>query len=486
MSEHFPKPSPDRYNPPLRKQEREGYFRYFETVMQPGDPIIHEIHRMRNPNMEARVAAYIRTSALPRDGADVVRLEDIRTVPENPDGTKELYGRVVPASAQYVLVDTKPTESGIPDLAILMPGQTYEFGRETQSANDFSMGPSTSRKHFKIHVSTRGDVVTLQDAGSTHGLEILEELQTTAGGVPIRHPGSKTLSKSSIERIDDTLQRIDHASSSEVQKRAAKELLTLGTLEGVSIDCDVIMRDAWAGLRSREFMSNLALRDLDVAKTLIDKDIVGLHGTRSSSLLGIIQRGLQSADGLRQAGHVVLAGEHVFQSNNGQTDTSFATFASADVALKSYSRRSVVQVRSVLEVKNELLRKAHVAESDAREIENLRKKRIFQVVAHDNRQAAAFIEQNPGSLYTQLLLHDFPVAIGIQRAEVNRQWAKRGHRLLEGEKTNNEFRISTEDPISMESFPVVAVPQQYIQWVSELLVYFGHKGIEVVPIEAFP
>lgn len=488
MAEYLPRQSYDNSRHPVQESLAEPYERerYVESRVQPGG--VCELRPLYKHTDAPRVSAYIRTSALARGDVDVLQLEDVRGIFPDKDDTKLVHGRRVPGNTKYVLVggnqqDDSGAGDASPELITLTKSQEYEYGRATESAQDFTMGSGTSRRHFKLSVSDGGDVVIVQDLGSTHGLSILELTETAVDGTPIRHPGDLVFSEYELQNIDKKLQYIATSQASDRQKHAARELVTEGKLGGKTIDYMPVTRRASSALKSREFVADVALGNLEVAHILVDKEIVGLHGTRSIALLGMMERGMQSASALRESGYPVVTGEHIFQYDNGQTSSSFSALAGSKTAIHEYAENRRTQLRSIPEVKHALLQLARSADRRLHEVKG-RRKGVYAAVARDNREAAELIDREPDSLFSQMLQHDFPVVIGISRAEVERQQAEYNVNLLDGSKDHEEFRIETKDPVPIEAFPVVAVPDHYVQWVSELMRYYGHDSVTILPIEA--
>lgn len=498
MSEYYP---PSHSPEPLSYQERkaeeeafdQAHTRYQEVIIPSGGE--HTIDTANFEFSDNTTVAYIRTSATARGDVDALRIEDVRRVSSGLlDDQKRVHGTAVPGTTDFLLVNDpqaaygeKHPESGIRGFAaIAKKGEPYEYGRATGAEHDFAdMGSGTSRRHFSIQ-QPEYDKLIVRDLGSTHGLAVQKRIRTAVDGTPVRSAKGYGLDRHDLEEIDRKLGRVDATATSHARKQIARELIAQGTHKGESVDYEPVTRNGHNLLTAREFLADVALRDPDVAKTLAEKHIVGVHGTRSIGLLGIMQSGgMFSAVAMRAAGYPVLAGEHSYQYDTGQKDTSFASLAGVQRTLQSYAASHRQEQRSLSQVQQALRQEVAGLETAAMRLPDPRRQAIHRAMANDRRQVLQGIQEYPEGPYAQMLQHDFPVLIGISREAVERQREKSRANLLEGEEGLHEFRIETDKGLPLEDTPVVAVPRQYVAWVADRMQAFGHENVTVVPIEPF-
>lgn len=498
MSEHFL--AAPIYTPPSLQElaKRDGEFdrahtRYIEVKVPPGGE--HTIDDRGFVGSDTTELAYLRTSAESRGDVDALHIEDVHAAPLDGSGeSRQVYGRKVSRGTDFLLVNgpqakygQEHPESSVRGFAeIPRGGNPVEYGREADIRQDFGvMGSGTSRRHFSVEQPKYGKFI-VRDLGSTHGLAISKRIRTAADGTPVRQPERYLLDRHDLEHIDTKLGQIDAAAVPQARKETARKLVAEGVYKDISVDYELVARSSRDLLQSREFLADVVLRDPEVANTLVEKHIVGLHGTRSIGLLGIIQTGgMMSAVALRKAGYPVLAGEHAYQYDEGQKDISFASLAGVQRTLQSYAashrqeHRSLAQVASVLQQETANLEAGVNRSTDPRRIA------LFRTMIRDRQQALRGVQEHPNGLYAQMLQHDFPVLIGICRDALESQNEKSRAALLQSEAGLKEFRIAVDEGIPLRDTPVVAVPKRYVDWVAGRMHEFGNDDVVVVPIEPF-
>ncbi len=224
------------------------------------------------------------------------------------------------------------------------------------------------------------------------------------------------------------------------------------------------------------------------AETVIARDIVGVHGTSSAALVGILEHGsLLAAAEAKQRGVVHATGEHIYQEPTGQDTISFTTLADTGNALhfagpiagKHRSRAEVIDRidRTISELGKELKDKPHLGRSY---------RGVLEVMIKEQGHIKAEIEQNPDGLMAQLMKDDFPVLFGISRESLfaGSEKKKPNWSPINGTSGDYEEVRAARSDIPLEEM-IMAVPATRIDKVRKLLEDYGKKGVTVLPIEDF-
>lgn len=268
------------------------------------------------------------------------------------------------------------------------------------------------------------------------------------------------------------------------------ELMKSGTLHGKSlVEMDDFVRNGRGILRVRKSFADMYAEHPETAEQLIDLEIVGLHGTRSSALPDILQQGsLLSAREVRARGISHTTGEHIFQKATGQSSISFTTMEEMQNAMHYAGNSVVTHERSQDKVLEDLADSLQYYEDVLAQDElGQSYKDVVRVRHQEVQNTLTQVKENPNSLLAEMLRDGFPVLFGIsaesalkgieEKHEVDKFWdPKKGTT-----SDYNEFRAARE-AIDINEL-VVAVPEARIAKVKTLYEKFGHQPLAIIPIE---
>lgn len=123
-------------------------------------------------------------------------------------------------------------------------------------------------------------------------------------------------------------------------KRDLLSILTEGQLQGVSIfDPADVPGSLRLGnrfdnmLTDRELVAKIYLHDPELAKAFVQERIIGGHGSRSGSLVGVLENGLLPQTEIVSSGGMIVTGER-FMGTSGERYVSFARWSEDGLLLK--------------------------------------------------------------------------------------------------------------------------------------------------------
>jgi hypothetical protein len=268
--------------------------------------------------------------------------------------------------------------------------------------------------------------------------------------------------------------------------KEALDVMMTGKLFGRAIDnMEDFSRNGGILLDARTAFAEMLTRDPELARVLVENDIVGFHGTRSAAFAGILEQGaLLSAAEAKRRGIAHVTGEHIFQRKEGQGSISFANLADSRHAFH-YAGSLEAQVKTTDQVITDFdddiaTIEAKLAEEGLGE----RYRSVIETALDETRRTKEEFIINPGSLQADLLKDSFPMLLGIRREtvfekdeEIPDSWYP-----MQGTSSDyNEFRAGSEH-IDLDKL-MVAVPRDRIDKVKALLQQYGKTNAIVVPME---
>lgn len=270
------------------------------------------------------------------------------------------------------------------------------------------------------------------------------------------------------------------------------EILAKGRLNGKRIDrSEGIARYAGIVAEIRKTIADMVFRHPDTAKEIIEREIVGFHGTGSAALADILQLGsLLSASEARKKGLNLLTGEHVFQKAEGQQSISFTNMADTTHALSYAGSIEQPVIRTFDEVVSNYQAGIDETEEYIRTTSlGERVRSIYEKRIAETKAVLDEIKKDPNGLKAQLLMDDFPVLVGIsydstyvgvdEKLASNEFWSP----IYRTSGDYNEFRPARE-AIPLDEL-VIAVPESRIEKVRRMLTDSGHTNTIVLPVEHF-
>lgn len=253
-------------------------------------------------------------------------------------------------------------------------------------------------------------------------------------------------------------------------------------------------------------LASIYAHDPETAELIAENNIIGFHGTRSSSLVDILEdQALLTAYEANKRGRTITTGELVNGLSDGDRQVAFANWASPH-SLDRYAGPAEPLTLEALEEKiaeNEK-NKAYYIEvfGEPDEAENPVYYDRMQVVSHRIellKQEAQFVADNPDSLRASLILANFPISFGlsgngytefdnyIQLSNDNE--ANRESAIVKfpyapaSSDIDGEFAAAAN--VDLTRCPVVAVPSEYMGTLHTLLENYGNGyRPRIVPLES--
>ena len=274
-----------------------------------------------------------------------------------------------------------------------------------------------------------------------------------------------------------------YAEVADPQKAAhIHEVLINGTYDGKEIGLREAHRNAFVEADDRIWHVALINHKPELAETIIEQEVAGFHITGSYALAGVLEDGaLMSSKALEAEGKTSVTGQHDIAA--AQSSISFGSVK--EIVRNADAWGGPNDVRTNEQVIADFEKEIEEAEAGkAMSVEGTRGFYLYDFVSRHARQAIAEFQQNPNSLQSTLLRYRFPVAFGVSRSFVRESEKERGNGHLNiGTSDFGEFRPAA-DYIPMEALPVIAVPADKVQPVSQLLKEFGYDSA-VISLDDF-
>lgn len=400
------------------------------------------------------------------------------------------------------------------------PSLNTDLGRHSSSIlNENSLGDKAqsddyiSSKHASLKFTDDG-VLVISDRKSTNGTDIIfkegiekqknRKVTLSAGFIALQglgmgdekgakatritrfsweNPGNLGIAEHNIPLQEEAARRMqEHGYPQE-----ALDLVMTGKARGKDIDSINVglTRNAGNIMGIRQTIAELMSNNPDVANLLIDNEIVGFHGTRSSALADMLSAGaLLSASEAKRRGIKHLTGEHIWQRPEGQNSISFTTLEDVGNAMQyaGGDNREMTLDEVINKLKWEKQETIELSNESGR---GERLKEVLDVRVRETDDSIKFLEGNPDSILAEMLKANFPVLVGIGVEDVyaGRENRKQRWRPLDGTTSGyNEFRAAGES-IDLDK-TVIAVPKDKIARVKELLKASGKTNTVVIEIEA--
>ena len=285
------------------------------------------------------------------------------------------------------------------------------------------------------------------------------------------------------------------ASGDQIAMDDATEMFLNGTLRGVSPTEALGQKGHLAehhkvmyNQRKLAKLMHLYKGDPEAAVAIAENHVAGFHGSRSSMLYSFLEHdGLLTAAAAREQGINIASGERRYAPNGGQADISFADW-SEPLSIASYSSVSEPKtIESMQEAIDHWKDYLHVTYNNQPLLPAVR--RNVETIIADNEEQLKFVQENPHSPETALILEDFPVAFGV---DVSSYPVVPGARTADWEELRGvlnprtsgditgEFAIH-DDRVPAEKLPVIAVPAGKVEEVQAL--FDAHdKKVKVMDI----
>lgn len=272
--------------------------------------------------------------------------------------------------------------------------------------------------------------------------------------------------------------------STDVEK-SALEILARGTLNGEDVEPRDVLRDSTAEADYRMALADIFLRNPATGELLVDKRVAGFHGTSSSALAGMLGHGgMVSARELNSREAVMATGEHYAQGPEGQGSISFSHIGSLDTAVGyAGSSKELTQDQIVEELSQERQKGLSLLE----QMKDEPISKVIESLLVNNDRVMKEVTTHPDGLFAQLSRDRFPVLAGVSYDFVVDTIPESstngfGRSVTHGVGEMGEFRPFPEE-IPFSALPVFAVPEAKVRLVRGLLDTYGHKDVEVIPLE---
>ena len=295
--------------------------------------------------------------------------------------------------------------------------------------------------------------------------------------------------KFGAERIGDVAAGLLALEDPSVEKDVW-EIIEQNSLDGVELS-PIFGKSAAGDKRHKQaVLLTIYKQNPETARLLVHENIGGFHGSRSGSLWGVLQHdGLLSAQEARGRGQILSTGERTFSSQNGQASISFGDWREP----KTINRYAGAKGQRVSI--EQLQQEAAMTESSLnKSLTNWGEDHPFtynsKLQLQDLQEQIKLIIAHPDSIEAELILDNFPITYGItingfDRVETENQLPKDDpikNTILERVRSDIEGEFMVIDQkISLDSLPVVAVPQDQINRVQELFKQHN-KQIAVIDI----
>lgn len=331
--------------------------------------------------------------------------------------------------------------------------------------------------------------------------------------VPDMSPADVNLNRSrelTAWMVDTALDQTDVASTDHLWAKddlrsVAGAMIAKGDSEKIDAVREIVFNNLLGGKPIPEFMGKINPNDEvakkqrlleiyendpHVANVIVEKNVIGFHASNSASLIGVLEHGLLPASVLREKGHFVSSGEHIFQGKKGQQTVSFADWR-APWSLQQYADGG--KPRSA-ETFDDI-----AAEFDKGYIENLHDfgeehpyTHNSMTLANDARVTAKMLRDESHSETAQLVRENFPIMYGyspgtepIYETIYDRPDDKPDSYVVARLRSDidGEFRVYGADGVKHDQIPVIAVPKDRVDEVRAITERYN-RNVVVIPIEA--
>jgi hypothetical protein len=253
------------------------------------------------------------------------------------------------------------------------------------------------------------------------------------------------------------------------------DIATKGVLRGKTIVDKLPGRSSYMDFAMhRANLINLYSISPDYANALVENEVLGIHGSTSASLLGVLQHGLRPQEVLTELGVLVASGEGVFAGTGWNKD--HVSFAQWDYLI-DISRPAYIGNNQPLTVKG-VNGQIQNLETAAAETHDDFKPPVEQKL-QQARQVLSIIQKHPETeeelQYQELLIENFPVIYHINQS------AQEGRTVhVPQSDVGKEFGI--EGGVPVDNIKIILVPEVKIAKVQQLIQERG-LNIGVFPIE---
>lgn len=238
--------------------------------------------------------------------------------------------------------------------------------------------------------------------------------------------------------------------------------------------------------------------DPDLARQIVELNIVGFHGSKSASLSGVLKHGLLSAEALRERGHKIGSGERAFSRIDGENTIRFADWREPRT-IEYYSHINNQPITpeglelQATEIDNTV--KAYLGTASHVDPAEDQGPLVYNqlLVANDMRNVAEFLRAHPDTEEAKLIGSNFPVAYGLSATGYEiytREWDIPTNDTSEQKKivkivpsdVKGEFAMYGPE-VPIDDIPVIAVPEEKVAWVSDIVRSYS-SNIQVVSLES--
>lgn len=260
------------------------------------------------------------------------------------------------------------------------------------------------------------------------------------------------------------------------------EIATAGTLDGKNIEYSCPGRRSYDDNSSkRSELMWIYSQDPDLARSIVEKQIVGFHGSVSGAILPVLDNGLVPLATLRAKDELVVSGERTVFGNIQDTTSFVQWFVTYD--LRSYARQEEeITVASL---------QKNIEKLEAEQKKRLKAKRVHdrahfnQVIQNANdyinelKALQEYLQIPPQTdeerLSHTLIRENFPVVYGITMDGIDPDTTHIPNSHFYG-----EFVISGGAP--RKNIQMVLVPKPKVAFMKDLIAQKG-LDIPVFPLE---
>lgn len=310
----------------------------------------------------------------------------------------------------------------------------------------------------------------------------------------------------SISQAEEFIGGLQAEANDQRLAQSVGEIVRQGTDNGQSLEPCLVSRNADDQLDCRETLASWKVRQPAIYEAITAQNVVGFHGTRSATLAGLLEHGglmsTRHSTGLGDKAPVMTAGEHIYQSPEGQKGVSFSNLAHLDSA-GNYAGSGESHRRTPDEVVANLDYQITEFEKYARQFEATGGKMsaVMRSAAARIQKARQEFVTKPDSLASVLMKHDFPVMVGIDGTYIAEHpyYEKRQSQPGTGDASTAEYLDDRHRQVWLgvgdmgefrpvgqfiptEALPVVAVPAERVESV-QTLFKMHETPVTVVPIE---
>lgn len=286
------------------------------------------------------------------------------------------------------------------------------------------------------------------------------------------------------EHVNQTLQEIAKSDDTPEQKGAEMDVLVNGKAFGHEVGLASIQRGASDVMDDRHWLANVMHADLETAKVIAEKHIVGFHAANSLTLAGFVEEGgLISGKELDRRGRATPNGQHDAYTD-GQGTISFGKLGATEINTRNWAGPNRTHTHE--QATQQLHDAVAQAEDDvASQKEGTRGHTLLSNILRNQILARDTYLSNPNSLAATLTRNQFPVVFGVTAEFVKAQEESRTKGTLMTPRGSEwgEFRPNANE-IPVNALPVIGVPADRLEGVRKLLDQFGHQDITVVPLES--